>query len=208
VIIFVAIVAGFMFRRDVRRTALTPLVRMFTLALLAVVGILIASRTADFLRVDEVSTTSVDAVLTRIESRELGGGSDFQSQLISSPADVPGATVTILFRPFPWEAMTIQALAAALEGVLLLGLTVAAWPRLRAIWKFRQGRPFVVMCLAYIAMFIYAFSSFDNFGLIARQRVLVYPFLLALLCLPTVAELRHRRIPVPRPPATREAQLR
>jgi hypothetical protein len=206
-LIFVATVAGYLFRRDAHRTALTPLIRTVTLAALAVVGTLVVGQAKQFFKVDEVSAASVETVLTGTGTRDLGGGSDFQAHLITSPADVPGALVSVLFRPFPWEAGNVQALATSIEGMLLLGLTVASWGRLRTIWKFRPGRAYVVMCLAYLVMFIYVFSSFNNFGLLARQRVLVYPFLLALLCLPTRRELR-RRTTITRSPAPREVLLR
>jgi hypothetical protein len=185
-------VVGFLFRRDAHRTVLTPLVRVVTLVALAVVGFVIAEQTREFFGVEDVSLQSVDTVLHSTGNRELGGGSDFAAQPVDSPADLPLATLTVLFRPFPWEAGNVQALATAVEGALLLCLTLASWRRLRVIPRFREGRAFVVLCLTYIGMFVYAFSTFNNFGLLARQRVLVYPLLVALLCLPTVAELRRR----------------
>ena len=46
--------------------------------------------------------------------------------------------------------------------------------------------PYVVFCLVYSSAFIWAFSGFGNFGILARQRVLMIPFFLVLLlCLPT-----------------------
>ena len=41
-----------------------------------------------------------------------------------------------------------------------------------------------MMCLPYILLFVIGFANFGNFGILARQRVQVYPFVLALLCLP------------------------
>ncbi|MGY1739556.1 MULTISPECIES: hypothetical protein [unclassified Blastococcus] len=210
-IAFVAVVAGFLFRRDLHRTALTPLARTVTLVVLVVAGVAIAGQAQEFLGVEDVSLQSVDEVRSETErnANADGAGSDFEPQVVNSPADFPAAALTVLFRPFPWEAGNLQALAAAAEGLVLLGLVVASWRRLQMVWRFRRGRPYVVLCLAYLLLFVYAFSTFGNFGLLARQRSLVYPFLMALVCLPTVAELRRRSRPrTPRPPPAREASLR
>jgi hypothetical protein len=42
----------------------------------------------------------------------------------------------------------------------------------------------VVLCVTYSLLFIVAFSAIGNFGIIARQRSLVYPFIIVLLALP------------------------
>jgi hypothetical protein len=203
-LLFVATVAGFLFRRDAQRTVLTPVARTATLVVLAVAGLWIANQAAEFFHVDSLSVQSVDTVLNDTGKRELGGGSDFQAHPVRSPADLPVAVVTVLFRPFPWEAGNVQALATAVEGTVLLLLAVASWGRWTNLGRFRAGRPYAVLCVAYLLMFVYAFSTFNNFGLLARQRVLVYPFLLALLCLPTRRELRRREA-VHHPPASRKA---
>jgi hypothetical protein len=207
-VIFLATVAAFMFRRDARRTPLTPLARTGTLVALGVVGVWIAGQAADFFQVDDASVESFTSVRDNTEERQVGGGSAFQAQAVHSPADYPAATLTVLYRPFPWEAGTVQGLATSVEGMLLLGLTLASWPRLRNIWRFRPGRAYAVLCVAYILTFVYAFSTFNNFGLLARQRVLVYPFLLVLLCLPTAKEMRLRGLAVAPPSAERKVLQR
>ena len=47
-----------------------------------------------------------------------------------------------------------------------------------------RRQPYVAYCVGLIVAFIYAFSSFSNFGILARQRCQMLPFFLALLCLP------------------------
>ena len=58
------------------------------------------------------------------------GGSAFQAPSISDPFFVPKAFVTVLFRPFPWEANNLGALIQALDGALLVGLMVWRAPSL------------------------------------------------------------------------------
>jgi hypothetical protein len=43
-----------------------------------------------------------------------------------------------------------------------------------------------------VLVFVYAFSSFSNFGLLARQRVQALPFLLVLYALPEYQTLPRR----------------
>jgi hypothetical protein len=38
--------------------------------------------------------------------------------------------------------------------------------------------------LTYTLLFCLVFSAFQNFGILARERVMVYPFVLVLLALP------------------------
>jgi len=51
------------------------------------------------------------------------------------------------------------------------------------------------MCLAYVVLFVVAFSGFANFGIISRQRCQVYLAFVALLC---VQSLRDRPTQDPR----------
>jgi len=47
---------------------------------------------------------------------------------------------------------------------------------------FRLRRmPYITFVLAFTLGFVIAFSSFNNFGLLARQRSQVYPYFVALL---------------------------
>jgi hypothetical protein len=55
------------------------------------------------------------------------------------------------------------------------------------------------MAIAYVLMFVFAFGTVANFGILARQRVQLLPFVFALLAAPAVAagaRIRTRRRPV------------
>ena len=41
-----------------------------------------------------------------------------------------------------------------------------------------------MMCTIYSVLFVYAFAALGNLGLIARERTLLFPFFLVLLCIP------------------------
>ena len=61
-----------------------------------------------------------------------------------------------------------------------------------------RRNPYVTFAVVYVAAFIWAFSGFGNFGILARQRVLMLPFFLVLLALPkkqdTVPEDEAERV--------------
>ena len=95
-----------------------------------------------------------------------------------------GLAFTVLFRPLPIEASSGVAAASALEGVFLMGLVWVSRRRLRSIFRCMRNQPYVAYCVGIMLTFIYAFSAFSNFGILARQRCQVLPFFLALLCLP------------------------
>jgi apolipoprotein N-acyltransferase len=73
-----------------------------------------------------------------------------------------------------------------LEGLFLLVLLVASWRRLRNIPKLVRTNPYVAFALFYVLGFVWAFSAIGNFGILARQRVLMLPAFLVLLALPAV----------------------
>ena len=55
----------------------------------------------------------------------------------------PMATVSVLFRPFLWEATSAVKAIAGLETALLLGLTVASWKRLRTLPAYLRRNRYV-----------------------------------------------------------------
>jgi hypothetical protein len=52
--------------------------------------------------------------------------------------------------------------------------------------------PYVAYCLAFVVMFVFAFSSIGNFGIMTRQRTQVFPFLLVFLAIPVAEYVRRR----------------
>ena len=88
--------------------------------------------------------------------------------------------MTVLLRPFLWEAHNLQAMFAALESLLWLGL---GW-RGRRVFLERvrhlREQPWLGFSVIYSLILILALGSASNFGIIARQRVSILPFLLML----------------------------
>jgi hypothetical protein len=166
-----------------KSSPLNPIIRVFTFAILLVLMLLLISQTEKFLGVENLNQETVNSSLANAEGRTIEAGSAFTPVTVNTPLDMPYATLTVLFRPFPWEAHNGQSIATAAESLFLVVLAVRGWRRLRSIPRSLRREPYVAYCLGIMLTFVFAFSSFSNFGILARQRCQVMPFFLVLICL-------------------------
>jgi Mrp family chromosome partitioning ATPase len=169
--------------------------------LLLVVGGFLANKTASVLSHDEALDTSSSSTLDSTSSaldtatdRTSQGDSAFQATTIHGPLDVPKAFVTVLFRPFPWEAHDINGLLTAGESIVLVVLLAMSHKRLRRLPTLMREVPYVSYVVVYTAVFVYAFAAIGNFGILARQRTQLTPLLLVLVALPEVSDRMRRRV--------------
>ena len=158
--------------------------RLILFGSLLVVGLSLASSTASFFGVERLDLETVNATLNSAEGRTSEAGSSFTPVTMSNPANAPLAIVTVLFRPFPFEASSPVSAASAFEGVFLMVLLWRSRKQLRSLPRQMRRKPYVAYCMGITLTFIFAFSAFSNFGILARQRCQVLPFFLALLCIP------------------------
>ena len=184
-LIFASLFFAYILRRKSWKESKSgPLGKVLGIGVLLVAGGVVLSQTASFFEVDGTSTSSVTSVLDRTSTQSGQGGSQFETARPFSPHEFPNAVMAVLFRPYIWEASEPQMLIAALEGSFLLWMV---WKQRRRLYRipgllFRV--PYVAYVFAYIMMFVFAFSSIGNFGIMTRQRTQVFPFVLVLLCLP------------------------
>ena len=136
----------------------------------------------------DVSVAGFDGALQKAQENTAQGGSEFAGAAITSPLGLPWAAVTVLFRPFPWEADSGQALAASAEGVLLVYLTWHFRRSLLAVPRLLRRSPYVTFSLTYLLGYIVIFSGFANFGILVRQRSLALPAFLVLLAVPVAKQ--------------------
>ncbi|HEX8803810.1 MAG TPA: hypothetical protein VF743_06445, partial [Acidimicrobiales bacterium] len=185
VLIFASLFVAYLLRRrSWRQSKMGPVGKFLGVAVLLVAGGVVVSQAASFFNLDDVDAGGVDQVLARTERQSGQGGSEFEGARPTKPSQFPQAMLAVLFRPYLWEANNAQALIAALEGTVLLilfGASISRFVRLPA-YLFRV--PYVAYCLAYVVMFVFAFSSIGNFGIMTRQRTQVFPFVLVLLAIP------------------------
>jgi hypothetical protein len=165
--------------------------KVFGLAFLTVMTIILLLQVQSFFGLEE----GLDAqeVFDKTTSRSAQGGSKFESTQPSSVTGLPWAIVTVLFRPFLFEAGTPAAAFTAIEGTILLGLFLANVPRLARLPGIMFTRPYVGFVVIYTLVFVFAFSAVSNFGILARQRTQLFPIAVVLLCVPIEAKIRTRK---------------
>ncbi|WP_203568225.1 hypothetical protein [Aestuariimicrobium ganziense] len=162
------------------------------LVVMAAAALLLTQQSAEFLGIDDLTAQGVIEEIGWASGQTAQGGSSFTPVPLTNPLGVPVAFVTLLFRPFPWESGNIQMLAQSLEGLFVLGLVVASFSRWRGVWRSLTREPYLAFSLTYVVAFVLAFSQFANFGILARQRVLMLPLVLVLLALPKATLLADR----------------
>jgi hypothetical protein len=175
-------------RRADRPGTFTPaaVAKLAGLVVVLVLGAYLATRTAALLNAQDINGT-VDAALSQNAARTAQGGSFFHAANPENPIGYVQAAVTILLRPFPFEAHGFEALATSLESLGLFVLIVTSWKRLRSIPRRVRPEPYVALAGAFILMFFFAFGTIGNFGLLARERSMMMPFVFVLLSLVAVA---------------------
>ena len=174
---------------------LAPVGKILGLLVIGGVAVLLLIQTQHFLRSEGIDTNGgLASILSESSAGGSYGGSAYSPPIVHGPIQLPAATVTVLFRPFPTEAGGVTELLAATEATFLLLLTLWRWRWGWAALRSVRRQPFVAFCIAYVAMAIVAFSAFANFGLLDRERVQLLPLYLVLLSIPP------KRIPSPSRP--------
>ena len=173
-----------------RGVALGRIRTLIGLTAIGLVTMLVIRRVSVYFGIDEFNLDAATETLEYAEDQTGQGGSAFVG---GGPSlrHLPMNIVTVLFRPFAFEVNSVATLLAALEGTMLMVLFILALPRLRAIPRRLRKQPYIAYAITYVILFCFMFSAFQNFGILARQRVLVFPLVLVLLALP----LQTRRRP-------------
>jgi hypothetical protein len=183
-IAMVALFAAYLLRPASKESVLGPVAKIAMLGVLAVGLMVVASQMESFFGVSVLDQGGADQVLERASLQSDEGGSAFEAARPTSPVGAVQAAVAVVFRPWPYEVHNAQALLASMEGMLLLGLALTSLSRLASVPRAMLKRPYVAYALLFSLSFAYAFASIGNFGILSRQRVQLYPFLVVLICVP------------------------
>jgi hypothetical protein len=183
-------------RLEARR--LVPAAKLFAVAVSVVVAAVLLSQTERFFRESNLgggsitSAAGIGSVLEETARRTSTGGSRFDPVSVGSPQGLAIAGVTVLFRPFPFEADNLPTMLAAIEGVFLLVLVITRLPWILSALRHVRDQPYVAAAFVYCGATVIALSSVANFGILTRQRVLLLPMLLVLLSSPRTTEVPER----------------
>jgi hypothetical protein len=167
------------------------------LVLLSIPAILGAAET--FFDIDGLNLDSATEVRDEVTRRTSTGGSEFTAPDTSNPIGLSVAVVTVVARPFPWEGTGFQALAAVEGTCLAVIISVAIWRRRRGLLR-ALGQRWPRMAMAYVLAFAWGFAAVGNFGILARQRSLMLPFLFVVAAAARrPEEVAPLGVPTPRP---------
>jgi hypothetical protein len=197
-----AIVAGGLLRRSSKRLRqLAPIARFASTAFLVVSALgLLAAMRSYFAR--SGLGTDLDTILSESVRLSGTGGSEFAPASPNSPVGIVVATITVLFRPFLFEAHTPEAAVTSIEASALLLFSVLRFRSFLAAARRVRETPYAAVAIVYVVGSIFALASLANFGILVRQRTLLYPMYLVLMCfLPA----RHSDAPVHEPAVTQPA---
>lgn len=174
-IFVVAAVVGFLIRPGGHRSPFSRPVAWLVAGPFVVAGlILLVRQTGEYL-FQERNVQTIGEYLEH--SREnLSGGSQFSAPIPESPAGIAQATVTVLFRPFPWEVGSPLGVLAGVEGLIVLGVfAVRLRAGIRAILTRWRGGTIVAVVISAGGIIV-ALTGIANFGLLLRQRAQLLPF--------------------------------
>lgn len=180
-----AVTVAYVVHRPLRQTSITPVAKLFVIVILLTGSALLVARVETFFHVDDFDLEAVSNLRSGLEASTPGDSEDasnFDAVTATSPAQLPLATLTVLFRPLPQEANSPVMLAAAAENTALLLLALVSLRRVVGALRGGREQPYAMLAATFILFFVVAFSSFGNFGLLSRQRVQVMPFVLAIVC--------------------------
>lgn len=179
--VFAAAFAAAMLVRPIRAGVMTPVIRITGALLVVVVAAGIIQTASGFVGIDDLSSEEVLGFIDVRRERTQRGGSAFEQASPRNPVSMLLFVPTVLLRPFPWETRSVFALLSALEGTLLLLLIIFRRRSIRVAISDTFRNAFLPFVFTYIIIFAFFFSAIGNFGIIARQRVQVLPFVFVLV---------------------------
>lgn len=189
ILLLLAFTVAVLARRHTGTRPTAPLVKGFALCLLVAVGVLIGGRLATFLGVEDLNAESISNELDQSHANTSDAGhSTFTTSPVGGLLDLPVSTVNVLFRPFPWEAAGVLALLCSVESLVLAGVLVSSARRWSRVPSLLTRQPYVTLVVTTIPLFVVVLSTFANFGLLARERIMLLPLVLVPLCLAKATE--------------------
>ena len=190
--ILVSVLLGLFARRAHTRGRL--LSHLTVLTLVVVGSMWAASASAALFGLEALDgIADLNAALDFTEDRTSQDNAQFVAARVEGVRDYPWAVVTVLFRPFPWEANSPVALLSAIEGLGLALLLFRALPGLALHLGGVLQRGQMLFAATYAAVFIFLFSAVGNFGILSRQRAQVIPFVLLLIAFGIAIDSRRQR---------------
>jgi hypothetical protein len=157
---------------------------VYITGLIAVAGLAwyLMPKIMSFLNLEQLSSSTVMDYLQQFQRGSASsGGSVFQGYNLRNPTSYLFGPISVVFRPFPWEAHNIQALLESMVAMLLLFLILWRIKSVARAIASSFSNAYSRYILFYSIVFILIFTCTVNFGTLARERVMVQPFIFMML---------------------------
>ena len=154
---------------------------------------LAVSQVAQMYGVNAFEIEEVSEFVGAVTDMTAQGGS--QIDAVEGIASVPYGLVNVLFRPFLWEASGFLGFLSALELALLWGFIWLRRREIRASLTLWSQRPTLRLGVSLTLMLALGYGvSYFNLGILARQRTLIWPFLLMVLAIESRVVTRSTQV--------------
>ena len=181
-ILLIALVVGLFAWRVGQRSRLV--LHVAALSLVAAGAMWLTDASASLVGLEQFAAIEdVSAALDFAQARTSQDQARFAAVRVDSFLSYPWAAVTVLVRPFPWEAPNALALLSSIEGATLALLATMALPGLIGERAKFLTRGLLLNAAVFSAVFVFLFSALGNFGILTRQRVQVIPFVLLFIAI-------------------------
>jgi hypothetical protein len=127
-----------------------------------------------------LNSNTLQTTNTNNAAQGSSGNIPYSTNFATYPRDI----YEVLFNPLLIKAHGFGQRVAGLENSVIIVLILMSFRNLRMVPRAAFARPYVMLCAVYTATFLYTFAALGNLGLIERERTLMLPFLLVLLCIP------------------------
>lgn len=167
-----------------RRSFASPITKLVGMVVLLGISVVLLHQFQAYIGEAVGPGPLVSDSLEYVDQTTSSGASAYESVGGRTIQAIPAAVLSVLFRPWLFEARNPLMLLAALEGTGLLVFVVRTLARrFRAVVRRCREHPYAILAVIYIVLFSLVFSNLGNFGLLVRQRTQVLPFVLVIIAL-------------------------
>jgi hypothetical protein len=176
-ILLISIILAQFFAFDGKWTAR----RLAQSALILAIGVFGVVYSMKSVGLEEFDVEGVTSYVEEDASRKTEGNTSVEAVSVGITG-IPVAAANVLFRPFIWEISNSMVLLSSLEIMTLWGIVF--WRRKNLIRSLRHWRSDRLLRLSLAFILIYSVSlglMIVNIGIMARQRIFLFPFIFLLL---------------------------
>ena len=168
--------------------------RMVQTMLASAVALWVVISSLDLLGLGGANLDTMEAFIVHTAGQTNQGGSAFEKASMATA--IPMAFVTMLCRPLITEANSAMALVSSLEMMVFWVLVFRYGRSLPSLLRLWQSNRLLRFAIPFTLLYVLMLGiTFQNLGIIARQRALVMPALLLLLAMSQAHRASYAPVP-------------